>query len=200
MVVYVETNFVMEVALLQEQYESCEKIIGLCEAEKAELVIPAFSLIEPYDTIIRNGKNRKQLSRDIESAHTQLARSKPFKEQIDTLQELTAFLVRSEQDEMQRLRATLERLLAVAEIIPLSATIVSAALAYTTFEKPQDALVYASVIEHLSAAAEGKKCFFNKNSKDFDDPDIEDALKSHDCKMLFGFDNGLEYLTSQVDS
>lgn len=77
--VYVESNFVLELALLQEQQDSCEKIIALCEADKAHLVIPAYSLIEPYETIIRYAKNRIKISNDLAMEVKQLSRSRPYK-------------------------------------------------------------------------------------------------------------------------
>jgi hypothetical protein len=49
--VYVESNFVLELALLQEQHASCEDILRLCEAGKAQLIIPAYSLAEPHETL-----------------------------------------------------------------------------------------------------------------------------------------------------
>ena len=51
--VYVESNFVLELALLQEQSASCEEILGLCEAGRVQLVVPAYSLAEPYETLVR---------------------------------------------------------------------------------------------------------------------------------------------------
>jgi hypothetical protein len=59
--VYVESNFVLEVALLQEQHESCEKIIELSEAAKAHLIVPAYSLVEPYETIARYARTGRDL-------------------------------------------------------------------------------------------------------------------------------------------
>ena len=38
--VYVESNFVLELALLQEQWTSCEAILTLCEAKSVQLVVP----------------------------------------------------------------------------------------------------------------------------------------------------------------
>ena len=38
--IYVETNFVLELALEQEQRGSCEQILSLCEEGKAQLIIP----------------------------------------------------------------------------------------------------------------------------------------------------------------
>ena len=42
--VYVESNFVLELALRQEQFTSCETILSLCEEGQARLVVPAYSL------------------------------------------------------------------------------------------------------------------------------------------------------------
>ena len=54
--VYVESNFVLELALLQEQSSSCEEILSLSEDGRIRLVLPAYSLIEPYETLIRKQK------------------------------------------------------------------------------------------------------------------------------------------------
>ena len=48
MTVYVESNFVLEQALQQEQSESCDSLVRLAEAGDISLVIPAFSLAEPH--------------------------------------------------------------------------------------------------------------------------------------------------------
>jgi hypothetical protein len=48
--VYVETNFVLELVLAQEQQASCEEILALSEEGSLRLVIPSYSLVEPYET------------------------------------------------------------------------------------------------------------------------------------------------------
>jgi predicted nucleic acid-binding protein len=200
--VYVESNFVLEVSLLQEEYESCEKIIQLCEIGKVNLILPAYSLVEPYETLIRYAKKRAKISYDLAIEVKQLSRSKPYYEEIDTLQKVTGFLVRSQEEEKDRLRSTVERLLAITEIIPLSAQILSSAIKYQLDYgfSPQDSIVYASILQHLNLSSETAKCFLNKNSKDFDDPDIEESLYKYGCKMLFSFINGCDYISSQVGS
>lgn len=200
--VYVESNFVLELALLQEQHESCEKIIKLCEASKVNLILPAYSLVEPYETIVRYAKKRTKISNDLVTEVKQLSRSKPYQEEIEALQKINGFLVRSQEEEKTRLRSTIDRLLAVTEIIPLDAQILSAASKYQLAHdlSPQDSIVYASVLQHLSNSGSVAKCFLNRNSKDFDDPDIEDALNKYGCKMLFSFDSGYGYISSKIGS
>lgn len=59
--IYVETNFVLELFFQQEQFTSCEEILKLCEARQAKIIIPAYSLAEPHEKLIRQARNRKEL-------------------------------------------------------------------------------------------------------------------------------------------
>jgi hypothetical protein len=38
----------------------------------------------------------------------------------------------------------------------------------------------------------------NKNSKDFDDPDISEMLEKYKCKMLTRFDHGHQYIINRI--
>jgi hypothetical protein len=64
--VYVESNFVLELALLQEQQASCTEILRLSETGKVRLVIPAYSLAEPYETLVRRHKQRKRMKAELD--------------------------------------------------------------------------------------------------------------------------------------
>ncbi len=44
--VYVESNFVLELVLEQEEFEYCQKILDLSSQQKINLVLPAYSLVE----------------------------------------------------------------------------------------------------------------------------------------------------------
>ncbi len=60
----------------------------------------------------------------------------------------------------------------------------------------QGSVVYASVLTHLQSVHSENSCFLNRNSRDFDDPDIEATLNVNNCKMLFRFDRGFEYISN----
>ena len=93
----------------------------------------------------------------------------------------------------------LDRLLGVAELIPLIADIIGDSHEYQQQGfSPQDSLVYASVLRHLTDNEEGEKVFLNRNSKDFDDPDVQDKLEVLGCKILFQFDAGLGYIQHRL--
>lgn len=194
--VYVESNFVLELALLQEQHESCARLVDLAGRGRFRLVLPAYSLVEPYEALSRYSKKRQAVAENVRSELRQLGRSAPYEEQTSTLEELTALLIRSQGEERSRLRGTLERLLEVADLIPLTAPVIADSISYQDEGfTPQDAIVYASVLTHLSETSDpGSHVFLNRNSKDFSDPDVEDRLAEMGCKIFFRFDHGAEYI------
>ena len=118
MKIYVETNFVLELALAQEQEASCDNILRHCESGSAELVIPAYSLIEPYETLGRRHKQRKDIRVDLDEQLGQLARTIAFKEQLTRFREITGLLTDAAAVESDRLKQVRTRLLNTARIIP----------------------------------------------------------------------------------
>lgn len=111
-------------------------------------------------------------------------------------------LTDSGREENQRLHQVLDRLLKIAEQIPLTREILAQAINYQSrFNlKAPDAIVYASVLAHLTSVGPADTCFLNRNSKDFDNVAIQAPLASYGCRMLFRFDSGLGYLQSHLAS
>jgi hypothetical protein len=102
-IVYIESNFVLELAFLQEEYESCDTIVGLAESHGLELVIPAFSIAEPYDVLVRRAKQRAELQLRLTREIKELARSKPYTEIVAQSKEITTILVQSGEEQKRQL-------------------------------------------------------------------------------------------------
>src|ERR1035438_4458577 len=107
--VYVESYFVLDQALEQEQCESCEQLIGLASTKALQLVIPAFSLAEPHATLLRTKNARSRLSNDLLPHLRELARSRPYREVSGNLNDLADVLTRSAEREREGLRRTIDR-------------------------------------------------------------------------------------------
>ncbi len=198
--IYVESNFVLELALLQEQHGSCEGVLGICEAGVANLLVPAYSLIEPYETLVRRHSQRKEMKRKLDAELRQITRSAAYSQRLARIQDLTLLLIDSADEEAKRLEQVRERFLKTAEVISLEVSVLIAASQYQRDHglSPQDSVVYASVLSHLVQASPSESCFLNKNSKDFDDPDLVEELKRRRCKMIPRFDQGYEYVREQA--
>ncbi|NJM74595.1 MAG: DUF4935 domain-containing protein [Acaryochloridaceae cyanobacterium RU_4_10] len=197
--IYVETNFVLELTFEQEQSASCEQILQLCEAGQSKLIVPAYSLAEPHEKLIREARNRRELQRSLDTVLQQLSRTSSYANRIKSIQDIANLIVKSNEEEHDRFIQYRERLLNTGEIVALTADILAEAASHeATYDlTPQDALVYASVIDHLRRYQPQQACFLNRNSKDFDRPDIIDELKQLNCRMIPRFDRGYRFLQSQ---
>lgn len=203
MIVYVESNFLLELAYLQEQHESCEQVVEFAEAKRITLLLPAFSISEPYESFTRRYKDRRQLLDRLQREISELGRSKPYSTVSAESADITNTFVRSLEEEQSRLDATVMRVLQVSETIPTTPSVLESARRFRSeglLRSPQDAIVYASVLEHLQRAPGGPKCFINKNAKDFADPDVESSLAAKDCKFFPGFASGVGYVQSHLTS
>lgn len=194
--VYVETNFVLELAFRQEQAESCRTILGLCEAGRARLVLPAFSIVEAFQAAVAREKERANVATALHKQIGQLARSEIMAGDAETLQPLTALLVKGSEQERTDLRSALQRVTSIADLIPLDADVLRAGeeLERSLRLSAQDAVVLASVLGHLERSPAELGCFLNRNVKDFDDPDVLARLDRFGCKLFPRFDSGADFL------
>ena len=199
MIVYAETNFVLELALLQEDAEACEALLGLCNAEVVRLVIPAFCMIEPYETLIRRHKRRLELRTEVSTELDQLVRTRSYQEQSRAIDDVKRLLEQSTKDERSRLDETVAQLLSLADVIPIEQETLASAPSYQRQHdlSPPDAIVLSSVVSHLKNQSPEVSCFLNKNSKDFKDPDIKAMLEQFGCKLIFSFSHGVRYIQSR---
>ncbi|GJD15100.1 hypothetical protein RIVM261_000560 [Rivularia sp. IAM M-261] len=201
--IYVETNFVFELVFEQEQFASCEQILQLTEAGRIQLIVPAYSLAEPHEKLIRQAKKREEIQRTLNTELKQLLRTASYQSRfnnINNIDNVSNLLLLSIQDEKRRFIQYRDRFLRCAEIIPMNADVIrNAAINEVDFEfQPQDALVYASVMFHLRQNPPQIACFLNRNTNDFKDPAITNDLNRFNCRMIPRFDDGYNFIQSRL--
>jgi hypothetical protein len=200
MTVYVETNFVLEHALEQQQSKSCSDLLALARSGAIELAIPAFSLAEPHDALLAKEKARHKLSEDLKSHLNELGRSQQYRHVPGDFGALPGLILASGESEREGLRRTIHEICGSAHIIPLDSSIFESA---PRFEKDldlsaEDSLVFASIMKHLSETNPPESCFLNRNTKDFDNPSVREILDSRLCKFVGGFDEGLGFVRARL--
>ena len=202
MVVYVETNFILEMGYRQAENGFCEKIIDLAENGAITLAIPSFSVGESYETSYRRKKERESFAEDLDRRRSQLSYSADRDLLAYRIQTLTEALSESIDRDNRRLNQVLSRLTGVAEFISLGASSLTLAQEYQRAIEmdPPDSLVLGSIVSHLSNANPNVCCFLNKNVKDFDAPSVRDELRRYDCRLIGSFEQGLNYISSTLGS
>lgn len=190
MTIYVETNFLLEVALGQEQAEAAGEILAHAERGEFELAVPAFSLAEPFSTVTHRHRDRRQLASALSVQAKDLLRSAPHQQDALSLEPLVGVLVQIGRRETDRLVSTVERLLTVATIVQVDLPIFQNAMRYRATHElsEQDAIIYAAIVSHLAGISDtGPHYFVSKNSKDFNIPGIAQELSQLACTFVADF-------------
>jgi len=78
MIVYAESNFILELAFLQEEHESCVTLLELAKSKEIVLVLPAFCIGESYEAWVRRLKRRQAAHRLFTTEIKEVSRSKPY--------------------------------------------------------------------------------------------------------------------------
>lgn len=205
MIVYAETNFVLELAFEQEEHESCRGIVELAREGELELAVPAFCVGEAYGRQIRRQRDREELQRRLAKELGELSRSPAYAGRLDEVREVTALLVETSEEDRGRLETILSEIYETATLIPLGEDVAREAQRQQTSRGlgPHDALVYASVLVHLNDSetkdptTEQLRCFVTRD-KDFADQDVRADLDGLGCELLFKFDAALKYAQSHL--
>lgn len=185
MIVYVETNFLLQVALGQEQARAADDLLALAEQRRVTLIVPAFSLSEPFATLAQRERARRNLRNTLSEQLRQLRRSEPHQDAAAALEPLLQFLQGLEREEFGRLQTTVGRILATAHSVPFDSEVFTTALrSQEQFGlSPQDAIVYASVLNDLRGQPpHERKLFVSLNWRDFGDPGLAEELHQYGCR------------------
>lgn len=203
MIVYVESNFILEIALQQEEAAEAEQILLFGEQKAVRLCIPAFSLSEPFDTLRRRGIERRELANRVAQQVVQLRRSPTHARDVRRLEHVPKALMDVVGTQADRLERTVETILAAGELIRLDTLVYDEAIRSRLrygFGTTQDAIIYASVLTHLwSQEPAAEKCFVTRNPRDFErDPRIRDELQKLNCRLIGTFTAALDFVRRRV--
>lgn len=185
---YVETNFVLELAFAQGQAAHCAKLLDLAEAATFALGIPAYCLAEPFETLGRRHKDRRALQEQLQQELRQLGHTADYADAVQEVDTATELFIRSRVDERERLEEVTKRVANIAEMIPMSADTLGNAFDVSSRLdlSLQDSLVLSSVVQHQRYLSD-VGIFVTRNSKDFDDPDVRQLLTDAGCKLETNF-------------
>lgn len=201
MIVYVETNFLLELAYLQERWSRCEEILGLAKTGAIRLVVPAFCIAEARATSHRRASDRREFHVLLQKHIRELSRSEPFRGLSEQSRDVVSALVAGGEESRERLEAAIEAIENNGKVIPLTSEIIKVARVHELLYSlsPQDALVLESVRWHAEQEA-GPKCFLTQDVKGFANPSVYDELSRVQCKVLVNFAYAVAYIQKNLSA
>ncbi len=192
MIVYGESNFVLELTLEQEEQAYAENILAAAERRQVILVVPSFSIDEPFSTVAHRSRIRRQINNSISEQARQLERSPTHAGLVTEIRAVVGKLASLEGHELMKLQSTVDRVLRVATVVPMTSAAFAAAADYSSGFglSLQDGIVLASTMSHAATRPPTEpKIFANRNPKDFDVPDIVNLLATHGCELAVTFED-----------
>jgi len=203
--VFVESNFVLELALKQEQHEACDRILAGAVAGAYVLHVPQYALTEVFHTLHHRRNERlrnqdyfqKEITQHLREAETDIA------ETDQLVQLLTGLLTTRTQVQTERLFAVTTQLAAIAPGPALTENVLREAQELRKLHSfiSQDALVYASVLGGLRQLPPANaKLFITRNDSDFKKPAIVQELQGFNCRLLANFSAAASLLESGSSS
>jgi predicted nucleic acid-binding protein len=203
-IVYVESNFVLEIALEQEQSSAARSIISLAESRQLELVYPSFVLSEPFETIARANRERNDLQASLLKAFSYLKRSEPYKGIMLDSEPVIRVLRDVFGRQKDLLHAAFNQLISTGRCINIDISIFREALVYQRSLElsPQDSIIYSAIVADLKGQAQDEvKCFLSRDRKAFgsdDDRRVKAELGKYNCRYIGNFIQGLDFIQSSL--
>ena len=196
MIVYVESNFLVELVFLQHESDSCETLRAMAESGKIELRVPSFAVVEAADLIRKTHNERQRLVTDLVS---QVARSAHLHSSAEPLERLKLDFAESVRVEEQRLLSIRKFIRRHATIIPFDRDALDSSIFFHETEIVEgraDAWILASIIADAREVrdAGGQSVFVTKDKKDFNKSELLPHLKAVRCKLLLSFADCVAFL------
>lgn len=191
MTVYVESNFVLEIALGQIEASAAERILDSAQRGELALLIPSFALFEPVITVRDRRSRRNSLMNQMNREMRELKRSQPHEEDVLGIEPIADRFTAIDERENRRLISTVQRMFDVAEVIEIVPEVYGEAirLAQDFGLKLQDAIIGAAVLRHLQLSrTPGPHYFATRDVSDFSDPAIVARFADFECLIVPSFE------------
>lgn len=190
--VFVESNFVLELAFVQQEHSACEKLLLAAEVGQIHLFLPVYSLTEVFQTLGSRRTERAEVERFVRQEIKQHLREVGVvtadMESLGTL--LRDLLLARTEVQTANLFAVTAKLARIARLLPLTTEVVEGAQQAQLRHSltPQDALVFASVYAGIPDNEVAENIFVSRNEADFKKPELLLELRSKQCDYLSSFE------------
>lgn len=197
--VFVESNFILELAFLQGQHLACERILAGALSERYRLHVPQYALTEVFQTLRHRSNERAEqqgyFQREIEQHRRETDADLADTDNLVRL--LNNLLTERTVAQTTRLYSATAQLARVAPGPALTSEVLAEAQIAQVRHglSPQDALVYASVLAGLRLLPiESSKLFVTRNPRDFEQPLIIEELRALGCHLMSNFQGAAQRL------
>lgn len=198
--VYIESNFLLELVLNQEDAPACLDLLELAERGRIELVLPVYALVEPAETLRRRQAEMREFSEKLRAQLREMERMTHVTIERGTHTALAKKVLDALNDWHTRLGTHRERIARAARLLPLDWSTIERAQTIVQqgmLKREPDALMLAAVVMDLEVQRR-PSLLINKNTKDFNPHELRSLLEPLGCQSIGTFRDGLGRLRSAL--
>lgn len=195
MLVYVESNFLLELVLNQEEGAAANELLARAQQGSLQLAIPIYALVEPAETLRRRQAEMREFSERIRSQLRELERMAHASIDPGTHTELAKKVFDALNDWPDRLDSHRQAIVRVARLLPLEWPTLERArelMQQGLIKREPDALMLAAVVLDAEALRV-PSLFLNRNRRDFNQ-ELSPLLSPLGCEPIGSFRDGLARL------
>ena len=175
-VIYVETNFLMSVAMGREPRG--DDLLAAVSAT-TRVMIPSACYMESFSAFEDEQRLRKRFGAELDKQISQLRRYSTSASAGTLLRSLEESRIANDHllnDVQARLYQLVERAADVFDRIPETAEVLRAAVGNVLIAEPTDNLIVHTIIDHASRIPGATKVLLTDNTKDFGTSEVQTAL------------------------
>jgi len=197
-IIYAETNFLLELAYRQERCESCEEILAMARAGTITFALPALCVAEARATLKRRTDERREFHDNLKKHLREISRSQSFRGLMEDSRDVVAAFITDAEESKVRLEEAVHAIRSSGVLIPLNGEIVWESRLYEIVLSlsSEDALILESVRSH-AAGEKGPKCFVTQDARRFAHR-IPEELARVQCKVLTNFTDAVAYIRNAL--
>jgi hypothetical protein len=121
--VYVESGFILTLALQQDDYQAAERLLQLAQQHRFSLKVPSFSFSEPFATVQYRANNRNRLIAELDREIRELGRTQPHEILARELARYTIDMGLVLHNQLTAIEAVVLELSRTCTLLPLDAMI-----------------------------------------------------------------------------
>ncbi len=175
-IVYVETNFLMSVAMGRE--EKGDDLLAAV-SPSVRVAIPSGCYMESFSAFEDEKKRRNWFRAELEKQIAQLRRDTTSANAGTLVRRLEESRIANDEilnDVQARLFQLVDRAAGILEPIPETPTIIHSAVTAMLIPDPTDNLILHSILDHAGRFPAATKALLTDNTRDFDSEDVQAAL------------------------
>jgi len=203
-IVYVETNFLLELALDREQAHSCRQLLDWSHDNWIEMRVPVYALAEGQSALVGLRTGRLKVIESLRSQARDLARMTRSETLARMCKEAAEALSASNEVDHASLNEVMREVGGTASFIPLS----KAAVELAEIVRRQgavkghgDLMIFASILEDLSErgwTGTPDSALFVTRDQDFGD-DASQWIRGYACELLNSYDAAVARLKGTIE-